>query len=560
MTFDPLLLRRGDALSIGTALLLIAVLVGGAAHALWFWEYVNDDAYIAFRYSLRLARGDGPYFNVGEHVEGYSSLSFMLAMAPVAALFGEGAVPIAAKALGLVSGVSTLVLVAALARRVALTSSHASHSAGAGLLAAALVAASPSFAVNSVNGLETTFYAVVLCLGAYLGARLVERGSGHASGIAFAIAVLSRPEAIAVVAAHAAARLPGALREPGPWRQRPLVARRLVPESAWAVGALAAQLAFRMVAYDGELLPNTYYAKLGGFWRMDAGTYLYEGMLSPYGWLGVLVGLWACFFRATPTVVLPVAAMGVTGALLPFVTGTDWMPGQRLLAPYLPLVACLLGVGWWQMLGVATGERVRWRAAAAALVIVGAWFQTSAKAADMRRGLAMRAAGYRGGHQLLADWLCTERSDAGDTLALMDIGLIGYRCIDRQILDITGLTDRTIAKSPGTFLRKEYDPAYVLERKPRFVILTFTKEGDPTRPPTDLEFQPWTTMERDLYEHPEFQRWYARVPGHSDDSASWLAQTAATYGAVRVFQHLHPGSFYLLVVFERLPVPRDGNP
>ncbi len=36
----------------------------------------------------------------------------------------------------------------------------------------------------------------------------------------------------------------------------------------------------------------------------------------------------------------------------------------------------------------------------------------------------------------------------------MDIGIIGYECIDQRILDITGLTDRYIAQSPGEFLDK----------------------------------------------------------------------------------------------------------
>jgi hypothetical protein len=42
----------------------------------------------------------------------------------------------------------------------------------------------------------------------------------------------------------------------------------------------------------------------------------------------------------------------------------------------------------------------------------------------------------------------------GDTIALMDTGLVGYRCIDRRILDIS-LTDRFIGRSPGEFMAKK---------------------------------------------------------------------------------------------------------
>src|SRR5437762_2663917 len=78
------------------------------AHCYWYREYVNDDAYITFRYSRFLSLGRGPYFNIGEHVEGYTNFLLMLLLAPIIALAGPAAAPVAAKALGLLCGVAGL--------------------------------------------------------------------------------------------------------------------------------------------------------------------------------------------------------------------------------------------------------------------------------------------------------------------------------------------------------------------------------------------------------------------------------------------------------------------
>src|SRR4030042_7107522 len=40
--------------------------------AVFWWKYTIDDTYITLRYSHNLAVGNGPVFNIGEKVEGYS--------------------------------------------------------------------------------------------------------------------------------------------------------------------------------------------------------------------------------------------------------------------------------------------------------------------------------------------------------------------------------------------------------------------------------------------------------------------------------------------------------
>jgi hypothetical protein len=133
----------------------------------------------------------------------------------------------------------------------------------------------------------------------------------------------------------------------------------------------------------------------------------------------------------------------------------------------------------------------------------------------------------------------------------MDIGIVGCELLDTRVLDITGLTDRFIAKSAGPFLKKEYDPLYVLGRRPRFIVISLFAEGDGAYlpPPPGTEFRPWSNIERALIDHPEFRRVYAR-PRPPGPGARWPQDLAAAVGARIAFEHAQRGRHYILAVFE----------
>jgi arabinofuranosyltransferase len=549
---------------------LLAVLAVYAAHAWYFRHYINDDAFITFRYSRFVGLGRGPYFNVGEHVEGYSNPLLMLALVPVVAWGGVDAVLPAAKFIGVAAG--ALSLIAAYGLTVHLLRTVAPRMAPpiGGCVAAGLVAVSPAFAINSMSGLETTLFAFTITVGVLLGTVAAHDGRWRGAGVAFATAILARPEGPLIFAVYWCAQLIGALLR----RSFHSIRSHLFLDGAIVTGVFAAHLVFRYVAYDGEWVPNTYFAKSGGFWAVDAGAYIRAGILSPLGGaVAVAAGLIGCAAgRGAIARMLPVAAVAVAGSMLPFVTGTDWMPGERLLVPYLPLAAVVVAAGWLRISSAIVARPV-WLAPAVVLAAVPTlWLAQSSHRRALFEESSLRARGYRDGHAALAEWLCSGVARQGDSIALMDIGIIGYRCIDQTIVDITGLTDRVIAKSPGRFLDKQYDPGYIFERKPRFIVMVIKQPGDPAGLPTNAGFATWTNIERGLLRHPEFNRWYRtrergmgsgergmgsgeRGTGSGEGSGSWQAGLARNFGAVRLFQHAHPGMFYLLTVFERQDQP-----
>ncbi|MDA0324004.1 MAG: hypothetical protein O2923_14980, partial [Verrucomicrobia bacterium] len=307
----------------------------------------------------------------------------------------------------------------------------------------------------------------------------------------------------------------------------------------------------RHLLYDGEWLPNTYYAKERSVTFWQARKYVERGMLpAVLGIGGVLVGCAGYLSRFTRILPwIPIAALTAMGCVMPFLSGTDWMLGARLVIPYLPVLAICV-VGGWALLSEFVLRRY---ARIGLLVAIGVlpvlWQRQAGERKVFHDHTTLRARGYTTGHIALAEWLRDEAAHEGDTIALMDIGLVGYKCFDQSILDLTGLTDRFIARSAGGFLDKQYDPEYVLDQAPRFIVLILSARGTSySPPPAGTEFAFWTEIEKRIYDHPDFQEHYLS-PQPAVESA--VASAASQFGATRIFEHGHPGLYYLLAVFER---------
>lgn len=516
------------------------------AHALSFAGVVNDDAYITFRYSLNLATGIGPYFNAGEHVEGYTNFLLMLLVAGAIRIGGVDAAPAAAKVIGVLGGL--LAMLAARSwtlRRLATMPRLAPHAALLAWIPALMVAVNAAFALNSMTGLETALFAGLLALGLTLLDLATDGERWCGAGVAFALAALTRPEGaigafVALLVALAA----------GGWKRRGL-RRAVAIDLATVAGVVAAHVLFRFLFYDGEWLPNTYYAKTGGP-LLDVRTagYLWGYAAQHLG--GPLVALPLLVvvgYRTGPVrAALPGLAVCLFACAELAHTGPDWMLGYRPLVQYLPIWAVLAVLG---VAVLAEGfGRSRGRALTIMWLALGATIVALVLRYDVRcnlyRDVANSAHGYAVGHRALADWL-HEVGIPGETVALMDVGLVGFRNPALRILDISGLTDRHIARSPGPLFRKQYDPAYVLDQQPRFIVLIITRPrlGDEPGP-----FVAMTPMEGRIANHPRFRAEYVEA-GAPPAARGELGELAAMLGAARVFDHADPKHVYLLATYRR---------
>jgi arabinofuranosyltransferase len=279
----PLLTRRPPLPIVLGALATLLLLL---AHAR-VYEFLTDDAFISFRYARNLSEGYGLVFNQGhERVEGYSNLLWVL----ILAAFDHLGIPPESAANGL-SLLASIVLWGIVVRFAFRASAEDPGRKWIALLPALLLAATRSVAIWSTSGLETRLFEVLVAGGAL---RLVSEVESQADGKAthrplagwfFALAVLTRPDGILVAATSfgtAAAYLAIRRRlDVGPFMLQ------LLPVLALFGG----HLAFRL-AYYGDWLPNTYYAKVGGELNWEFGLRYHTAWILEYAaylWVPLLI-------------------------------------------------------------------------------------------------------------------------------------------------------------------------------------------------------------------------------------------------------------------------------
>jgi arabinofuranosyltransferase len=242
--------------------------VVGLVALAWANRFIQDDAFISFRYAENLVAGNGLVWNAGEFVEGYTNFLWTLAMT-FPFLFGTDPV-LFSQLLGLGLFTITLAVTARVARRLF-------DSECLALVAVALLGTNYSFSSYATGGLETqlmaslwiaaTALAVPSAPGGYTGRGLLGLGS------VAAVALLARMDSAVWLAGITAIPLVALARE------------RRVRDAALLVGppaiVLALWFAWRL-SYYGDLLPNTYYVKMASETSTLRGVYYVGAFLASY--------------------------------------------------------------------------------------------------------------------------------------------------------------------------------------------------------------------------------------------------------------------------------------
>jgi hypothetical protein len=462
-----------------------------------FFDHTYDDAFISFRYAENLVRGDGLVFNPGERVEGYSNFLWILLIAPFLALSSAPEAIV-----GLIGVAASIGLLLAVVR----FSPECESMPELIWLAPLLVATSPPLAVWTTGGLETPLYVCLVVWAVGQGMQGVDGGKfpGAAAWVV-AAAALTRPDGVGV--AFALAAMLALL-----LRGRPGFAAAF---ARWCGSFLVVFLPF--VAwrwfYYGDLLPNTFYAKIGSDTaQLARGLRYVRGFFESGGyWLLVpLIGLpWLGRDRKG------LLLAGMTAALLayPVLVGGDAAPMFRFMVPALPLLFLLLALA-----AAAAAERFKpGRTArlvvgllALALVARAAWPAFQGEHARLVEIDRTEVAGWKEIGQYLGSIASPDES-----VAVITAGAIPYFSRLRAI-DMLGLTDRTIARSEvhgvgrGFAGHEKHDVEYVLDRRPTYVVVgTYGLSPRPLR--ADELLRPFYAAERALLASPRFWEEYKLV-------------------------------------------------
>ncbi len=413
------------------------------------WQQICDDAFIAFRYADNLVAGLGPVWNRGEHVEGYSS-PLWLGLLVLGKAFGAELTTFAG-ALGVACSALCLVLV----HRFALESAQSRVVAAAACAATSLVYPLYFWAPA---GLETALFAALVTFGAWT----LVASSPWRWSLAAALLGLARPEGPLLACALAVlARLAH-----GPAAVRPsFLTLGLGPAAAWFM--------FRR-AYYGAWLPNTYYAKATGqlLFRLESGILYASPALALLAATTLALWLAGIAGRRIRCVLafLTLALVAVVGA------GGDWMWHGRMLLPVVPSLVALAATA------VGRERANRRLALGLACALAGSGFLPPASLlADAFAGKRLPAIAYQEGTMVQAALgaakFIAARYPADALVAVNHAGALPY-ALPNPALDMTGLCDRHIAQEVEGGLHQKFDAAYILDRKPRVVVLnTRTRPG-----------------------------------------------------------------------------------
>lgn len=479
---------------------LVSIAISIFLLEIWKPAEQMDDAYISYRYAQNLADGNGLVFNKGEPVEGYTNLSWTLFVA-LGIKLGLSA-PVAGHILMILSG-AFLLLASFKLSEILLPRGFNYIAAFAPLI----LLATNSFACWTASGLETPLFAGLTTLAFYyfIKEKII------AVACICVLAALTRPEGVLL-----GGFLLGIHWLQAVWKTRPTSLRSIFIISIPCLifgGYLILHTAFRIIYYD-DVVPNTFHAKVGGIPASRGLNYLYKFFIDGPGILIIpaCIALWQ---RRIPMMLVTYFLLTIGYTVY---VGGDVFRLGRFMLPVLPLLIAAA------LVGCQESFHYNKKIGSAVVVVVGLsiwiglyapWlkgtdfegvhlddFPTSSKRMNARS------------HSFFVsdEWLknrCEEIQALYpriDTMAAVGIGKPGYYMMNIKILDLVGLTDKTVAKSPKVVDapliapgHQRTDAGYILEQQPDIIWIQRKGEANAFTLPAIIDLWNQVELERDYY-------------------------------------------------------------
>lgn len=432
--------QRPDLLEkLGLAAIALCYLYHAHGYSSAIGPAVIDDAFITLRYARHFAAGHGLVYNIGEPVEGYTSFLWTLILAAVTRL---GLDPLrTAQLFGVLAGLVTLWATWRLAGLLLAAGSSWLH-----LVPPLFLATNRTFCVWSIEAMETKLFGMLFGLALLAWLRLGTRSVRRVpiTGTCLALLCLTRPEGylfalgLAVLATIRA-------RSSGEW---PALGRQI---SVFVI-LTGAHLVFRLVYY-GDLVPNTFYIKVGGLdvagglrYLQTAGAANFIALYLVLVLLGAASLLWRQKQRGDA-----LYGIVIVGLYLLYLLGIggDYFE-FRFLDVILPVWAVFaaqgigalqerLGAVTWRRHAVGAGLAV-WVIGANGASIMYPYVGTSVITSPERERRFTQTFARAG------RWL-GRNLNPEESIAIRPAGVIAYLFCG-SVLDTLGLNDRAIAREP----------------------------------------------------------------------------------------------------------------
>jgi hypothetical protein len=476
---------------------LAAVLLAFAyfiIRARYYASWMDDDAFISYRYARNLVRGAGLVYNVGERVEGYSNFLWTLLLAGAHRLGAP--LPEIGRALGIAFAVATGILL--LAFRML---PKGNPGAGALLVVLPTVALwlTDSWAAWAVGGLENPLGAFLVASTFLLYFRSLDSRNplpaAALAGLVATLAVLAHPSYAVFGLLLGAHSIATAIRSRAWHRPIALAVPALivgVPYLAWKIG------------YYGHVLPNTFRAKVGLTPAVLARGLRYLGEavvgLPIVGIVPIAVGIWLLARRDGDH--RPWLLLGGLGLYAAYAIGIggDEFPAFRLFVVVLPLACLLMQYAVASVSTSRIGPAVTLGLALATTLGLSAFNRVSPRVRVLDAAISIDALGcFRAvGLEL------KRRLPPNGLVAHSGAGVIAFYS-ELPFLDTMGLTNEQIASRTISNMgesgagHEKGDGRYVFSRRPHVIIIG----GSPVS-----TFTPVLLGDRELLSIPEFPEVY----------------------------------------------------
>ncbi len=451
----------------------------------WSLRFIQDDAYISYRYVANLLNGHGLVYNIGERIEGFTNFGWVIWMAMWGAV-GDIYI-LVSRLTGLLCGAGVIILTFLIAREL-----FGRRLLWPSWLAAWLAGFNMSLAYWSPAGLETAAFALMATWSIYLYLR-----RSWLLIWTLLMAVWLRPEGafltglLILIEAVTERRFP-----------------KFTLTSAAAAFVLSLPFVGFKLVYYGSLLPNPFFAKTGWHIEQLASGLEYIGRFwSHYGFYGAGPVVCLALYRGLSRSMRAMWWLVVLYTIYIVMVGGDVLKVHRFFVPLIGPAAVVAVAALWLPVQ-------RFKEKTRILILFAVGLVLIALTLALPREFVNRYNYTERWFTYRMQWMA-QQIDAADSsdfsVALPTIGVFGYELLGHEIIDMLGLTDSTIARHseepiPGmqtTWKERSHNSRYLLSRAPDYIMFS-------------TGIKPSAPAERALNLFPEFLDSYRTIGWYYD--------------------------------------------
>lgn len=494
-------------------------------------KFIQDDAYISFRYIQNFTDGNGLVFNIGERVEGYTNLLWVLLLSLFVSIKFD--LENTSQILSVIFGVivlfasyyvSSLIKIKDDPKQVKKTKTEDTDQSGKyfNLIPPVLLVFTGSFVFWSISGMESTMFISFCLLGIYF--YIKERNStavNYKFPLFILLATLTRPEGLYFFGLIMIHKLFFAFKEKKAAGLKEFFSKNNLISYLVYVIPVIFYFIIRY-SYYGYLFPNTYYAKTGFSQAyLNSGLEYFMKFFSSYLLYGVILAAPLYLFKKKENFfeISLLYLLIISFILYVISVGGDVLKQNRFFLPVLPLIYILFAKFLTEIYYILKNKISRGMAFAsvtAVCAVICIYYYSSQKEnldSDIRseNGLVEKM-------KVTGAWFKNKQMKLGRplNLAATTIGAVSFFSGPQvNVIDLLGLTDKEIAHNPklipeisaGNYGWKErnYNADYVLSRDPDYIYFS-------------TGVKPSAYAERALYTNEEFIKYY--YPYYFTDKAT----------------------------------------